>query len=43
MYIYIKCYSKQGSGLGDRQTIKPIKPLYECIPNHFKPRRGLAV
>jgi hypothetical protein len=40
MYIYIKCYSKQGSGLGDRQT---IKPLYECIPNHFKPRRGLAV
>jgi hypothetical protein len=27
------------SGLGDRLT---IQPLYECIPNHFKPRRGTS-
>jgi hypothetical protein len=28
------------SGLGDRLTT--IQPLYECIRNHFKPRRGTS-
>jgi hypothetical protein len=34
--VYIKYYSKQG----EKIMVLVRIPLYECIPNHFKPRRG---